>query len=144
MAFDGAGNLFVVNRVSNTIVKFTPDGVGSVFADTSDNVFAWLSDLAFDSTGNLYAVRANDSYGLGESCTIVKFTPDGDESLFPAPFLDGPGSPVGTRTRLAFTDDAGVPVLQPGGRLVPEPSIFALLGLGLSALLGFPRPRRVP
>jgi hypothetical protein len=45
MAFDGAGNLFVVNRDNNTILKFTPDGIGSVFADTSDNVFAWCLTL---------------------------------------------------------------------------------------------------
>jgi len=142
LAFDAAGNLFGAN--GNAILKFTPDGVGSVFAEiqVDPTSLARLSDLAFDSAGNLYAVQSNDSYGTGERCPITKITPDGHESLFPAPFLEGPGTPDGTRTRLAFTDDAGVPVLQPGGRLIPEPSTWALLGLGLPALLGFSRPRR--
>lgn len=31
LAFDRAGNLYVANVANNTIAKFAPDGVGSVF-----------------------------------------------------------------------------------------------------------------
>jgi DNA-binding beta-propeller fold protein YncE len=137
IAFDSVGNLFVANQT--TIEKFTPGGIGSVFADASDGLTE-LADLAFDGSGNLYAVNYSPSLLVWDS-TIVKFTPDGVDSLFPAPFFNGAGYPYGTRTHLVFTDDAGVPVLQPGGKLIPEPSTWGLLGLGLPALLGLRRPR---
>jgi hypothetical protein len=34
LAFDSAGNLYASNYNDNTIEKFTPGGVGSVFANT--------------------------------------------------------------------------------------------------------------
>ena len=34
LAFDKAGNLYAANFANNTIEKFTPDGIGSVFANT--------------------------------------------------------------------------------------------------------------
>jgi sugar lactone lactonase YvrE len=34
LAFDSAGNLYVASWGNNTVEKFTPDGVGSVFAST--------------------------------------------------------------------------------------------------------------
>ena len=65
MAFDSAGNLYVANSYGNTIGKFTPDGVGSVFAST-----VWPIALAFDKANNLYVA----SYFTGE---IEKFLPSG-------------------------------------------------------------------
>ena len=59
--------------------------------------------------------------------TIEKFTPDGIGAVFAATGLSGPEF-------LAFTDDAGVPL--PLANQTPEPSTFALLALGLLALLG--------
>jgi DNA-binding beta-propeller fold protein YncE len=45
------GDLFVANAIDNTIEKFTPGGVASVFASTGlHNPIG----LAFDSAGNLY------------------------------------------------------------------------------------------
>src|SRR5206468_5244504 len=56
LAFDTAGNLYVSNTTGGptgvgSIEKFTPNGVGSVFADTGLQV---PFGLAFDSAGNLY------------------------------------------------------------------------------------------
>jgi sugar lactone lactonase YvrE len=79
MAFDSSGNLYVATA-NDTIVKFTPAGIGSVFASTG------LSDpqgLAFDSSGNLYAANMGNS-------TIEKFTPSGSASVFANTGLDDP------------------------------------------------------
>src|SRR5262249_14294497 len=73
LAFDSAGNLYVANLGSNNILKFTPAGVGSVFASTG---FTNLQGgLAFDGTGNLYVANTGND-------TIQKFTPAGVGSAF--------------------------------------------------------------
>jgi DNA-binding beta-propeller fold protein YncE len=80
LAFDKAGNLYVANFVSSTIEKFTPGGVGTVFASTGLN---HPVGLAFDSGGNLYAVNSFDN-------TIYRFTPDGVGTLFASTGLNRP------------------------------------------------------
>ena len=52
IAFDAQGNLFVANSAGNTIVKFTPDGVDSIFADADDGLLTPIA-VAFDTVGNL-------------------------------------------------------------------------------------------
>jgi DNA-binding beta-propeller fold protein YncE len=127
LAFDIAGNLYVANSGDDTIQKFTPDGARSVFADSSDGLNR-PEGLAFDSAGNLYAANAGNN-------TINKITSSGVGSVF-ADASDGLYRPH----YLAFTDDAGVPLKL--ANQVPEPTTWALLGLGLPALLGLSRPRR--
>jgi sugar lactone lactonase YvrE len=85
LAFDGSGNLFVTNYGDNSIDKFTPDGVRSVFASGLSNP----AGLAFDGSGNLYVAEYNGN----NDGTIVKFTPGGVETVFAAG-LDGPLDPV--------------------------------------------------
>ena len=95
----------------NIIEKFTPGGVGSVFASSSDG----LSDpegLTFDSAGSLYA--ANFYAG-----TIEKFTASGVGSVLASMY-----------------EPYNIAIL------VPEPSTFALLGLGAAAVLRIARRRR--
>jgi DNA-binding beta-propeller fold protein YncE len=133
--------------VDNTIVKFTPGGVGSVFASDGLNE---PTGLAFDSAGNLYAANVGDDTiekftpdGVGSVfansgvafpealafdsagnlyvanlATIAKFTPAGVGSVFAS---SGLSQPMG----LAFTDDAGVPLPLP----IPEPASVGLLGI---------------
>lgn len=78
VAFDRSGNLYVANAQGASIEKFTPDGVGTVFADSS-SVYRPVG-LVFDASGNLYVTN---SYG-GPSGTgsVTKLAPDGTASVF--------------------------------------------------------------
>ena len=105
--------LYVANSGDNTIEKFTPGGVGSVFANSGLNV---PLGLAFDTAGNLYAANVFGN-------TIQKFTPGGGGSVFANAGLDRP-------TFLAFA-----PVPEPGQVAA---SVVTLLGIG-----GFVLPKRL-
>ena len=82
MAFDSAGNLYVAYAGTNTIQKFTPGGVGSLFGTT---IVTGPTGLAFDSAGNLYVSMSNNG-------TIEKFGPGGGTSTV---FATGFGTPIG-------------------------------------------------
>jgi sugar lactone lactonase YvrE len=93
LVFDNAGNLYVssADPTGYSIQKFTPDGTGSVFANSG------LSEphaLVFDNAGNLYVTNPANN-------TIEKFTPDGVGTEF-ANEDDGLAQPID----LAF-DTAG-------------------------------------
>jgi sugar lactone lactonase YvrE len=90
LAFDSSGNLYVTNYGDNSIEKFTPGGVGTVFASGLNNP----AGLAFDSSGNLFVAE----YVGNNDGMIEKFTPGGVGSVF----TSGLNGPVG----LAF-DGAG-------------------------------------
>jgi DNA-binding beta-propeller fold protein YncE len=95
LVFDDAGNLFVSSdrRPNFSIQKFTPDGTGSIFADSGSGLDGPHA-LVFDEAGNLYVANA-----AGD--TIVKFTPDAVGTVF-ADRADGLATPID----LAF-DTAG-------------------------------------
>ncbi|HUI08520.1 MAG TPA: PEP-CTERM sorting domain-containing protein [Verrucomicrobiae bacterium] len=107
LAFDSAGNLYA--SYNNTVEKFTPSGVGSVFATGLSSP----TGLAFDSAGNLYV--ANSGNG-----TIEEFNTNGVGSVF----ATGLNSP----TFIAIQ--------------VPEPSTWAMVAVGIAAVLGGLRLRR--
>ena len=70
LTFDDKSNLFVLDKGSSSILKFTPDGKQSTFASgLTDSV-----DLAIDRGGNLFVSASNG--------TIFKFTPDGTKTSF--------------------------------------------------------------
>ena len=71
LAFDAAGNLYA-GLSNNTIERFTPGGVGSVFASGLNEPYG----LAFDTAGNLYVAN------FVSSDTIEQFTPGGVGSVF--------------------------------------------------------------
>ena len=116
-------NLYVANAGLSTIEKFTPGGVGSVFANSG--LFLPIG-LAFDGAGNLYVANDNNN-------TIEKFTPGGVGSVFANSTNGISSSPV----FLAFTDDAGVPLPLAN---TPEPATLAVGVLCLGA--GMARRRR--
>ena len=107
-------NLYVANNGNNTIEKFTPGGVGSVFASTG---LSGPGGLAFDRSGNLYAVNFNSN-------TIEEFTPGGVGSVFASTGLSSP----------VFI------AIYPGLSSVPEPNGFLLLAIG-AATVGLCRRR---
>lgn len=65
LAFDGAGNLFVANALSNNITKFTPGQSKSTVASMSTP-----EGLAFDSRGNLFVTD-------GAGGNLLEITPGG-------------------------------------------------------------------
>lgn len=149
LAFDSSGNLYVSNLYENRINRITPGGVVSLFATNGLSV-PW--GLAFDRAGNLYV--ANESAGNG---AIEEFTPTGDGSVFATGLgdlsnlaFDSAGNLYavgGNVTRFDWSNGA----LSHNGSIfaeifasasiaiedVPEPSTWAMVGLGLSVLLVF-------
>jgi sugar lactone lactonase YvrE len=134
-------------------MKFTPGGVGSLFAS---NGLAGPIDLAFDNTGNLYvANNANN--------TIEKFTSGGTGSFFAS---TGANSAYGLAVDgannlyaaiysgheiLKFTPDGASSVFADTGAygpdfiaIIPEPPAWAMLGLGIPALLTLRRGKARP
>ena len=93
LVFDDAGNLYVSSDIAPgySILKFAPDGTGSIFADSG---LGGPHGLVFDTAGNLYVANAGNN-------TIVKFTSDGVGTVF-ADGADGLAKPFD----LAF-DTAG-------------------------------------
>jgi sugar lactone lactonase YvrE len=120
LAFDAAGNLYVANVVSGTIEKFTPGGVGTVFASGLTNP----NGLAFDKAGNLYV--ANN--GSSDNASILKYTPGGVGSVFAPPGLMS--APVG----LAFDSAGNLYVANAGGHSMSPPLLtidkFTPAGVG--------------
>ena len=87
LAFDRFGNLFASTEAAtpagtDTVLKFTPNGVGSPFATDLD----WPRGLAFDRSGNLFVAERGVFAPPGD---VLKFTPDGQGTVF-APDLDDP------------------------------------------------------
>jgi DNA-binding beta-propeller fold protein YncE len=72
VAVDRADQLYVSDSINNSILKFTPAGVESVFANSG---LTGPTGLAFDSEGSLYVANGNDG-------TIVKLNSDGVGTLF--------------------------------------------------------------
>ena len=120
--------LYVANISSNTIVKFTPGGVGSVFATT---ILPDSYGLAFDSAGNLYVSSPVYNSGNGG---IEKFTTAGVGSSFAS--LQFPGS-------LAFDSAGNLYVANYGNNTIQQFSstgtdlgVFADSSDGLNGPLG--------
>jgi sugar lactone lactonase YvrE len=87
LAFDRFGNLFTSTQAAtpagtDTILKFTPNGVETTFATDLD----WPRGLAFDRRGNLFVAERGAFAPPGD---VLKFTPDGNRTVF-APDLDDP------------------------------------------------------
>jgi hypothetical protein len=104
-----AQNLFVSDMNSGNIYEFAPNGTRSTFASGLNGP----QFMACDSAGNLF--EADEGSG-----NIYEFAPNGTRTTF----ASGLASPVD----LAFE-----PVL------VPEPSTWAILGLGAAGLVIFRR-----
>lgn len=141
LAFNGAGDLFVVDRNYGTIYEYAPNGVRTTFAT---GLYGPLA-LAFDGAGDLFTGDRSDH--------IYEYSPTGVRSIFASGFYTGV-YPTGLAFNSAgdlFAADGSSHIYEytPGGRLtfaspstpyyltfqpVPEPSVFWLLAVGVSAL----------
>jgi hypothetical protein len=74
LAFDSSGNLYVAMYYANTIIKISPGGQESVFANTD---MAGPVALAFDSSGNLFVSNYNNYNSY-----IEEFNPSGQGTTF--------------------------------------------------------------
>jgi sugar lactone lactonase YvrE len=152
LAFNSAGDLFEADFKSGQINEFTPSGMESLFASGLNEPIG----LAFDSAGNLYCT----TIGGG---TVVKFTPGGTPTIFGSGLTNPDGIAIdsandvfvasfsqfagkileftGPNTYSVFANLNGVagvaiqPVGQASSPLVPEPSTWAMMGLGAAGLL---------
>lgn len=77
LAFDSSGNLYGANSGSTNVIKITPLGEVSVFADRSlfGNNVVHMAGLAFDSLNNLYVSTWDDN-------SILKINQSGISSTF--------------------------------------------------------------
>jgi sugar lactone lactonase YvrE len=107
LAFNSAGDLFVSDPTSG-IIEITPGGTPTPFLSMTG-----ISDMAFDSAGNLFAT------GNGN---LIEIAPGGAEHTI--------ATGLGNSTGIAI-QGLSLPV--------PEPSSLALAGVGLSALLAYRR-----
>jgi DNA-binding beta-propeller fold protein YncE len=86
LAFDPAGNLFLLGANPSTIFKFSPDGAVTKFAMASPGE-DWLG-IAIDARGNVFV--ATDTEKKGNVITrILKFAPNGKRTIYMANVADG-------------------------------------------------------
>jgi hypothetical protein len=106
LTFDGSGNLFVSTNgtgSNDAILKFTPDGTGSI-------VHTGLSSplgLAFDTVGDLFVAEVPPPRTTGD---ILKFTPGSTEGTV----VDSNDGPL----FLAFPPEAITPVTPVGSNVM--------------------------
>jgi DNA-binding beta-propeller fold protein YncE len=128
LIFDSSGNLFVSNAQGGRndlglVLKFTPDGVGSVFADTG---FHTAFGLAFDSDGNLYVSNADARHS-----SIEKFAPDGtDLGVFTRFGLNIPRGMIFDASGNLYVANSGTNTIEKFAPDGTDLGVFANTGLG--------------
>jgi sugar lactone lactonase YvrE len=144
-AFNPSGTLFACDLSAGSIYKFTAAGGGSVFYSGLTSP----TGLTFDNAGNMYVSES------GSANNIVKITPAGALTIFATDVFDPEqsvfdqngnlfvacGNAPGGNSIDKITSGGAVSTFasglsSPGGvaiQPVPEPSVLALLALGVSA-----------
>jgi hypothetical protein len=126
LAADAAGNLFIGDQVERTILKRTPAGVTTTFAQG----LGAFNDIALDNTGNLFIAEANPPL-------IKKVTATGVISTFAGNGAMGIGGDNGPATAAALCTPVKVAVDSEG-------NLFINFGIsGTDSLDGDYRIRKV-
>jgi sugar lactone lactonase YvrE len=122
LAFDAANILYVTNAnggaqgSNGQVLRFTPDGVGSVFNDTG---FQTAYGLALDRDGNVYV-----SNNAGN--TVEKFSPDGtDLGLFASSGLNAPLGIMFDRKDILYVANEGNNTIEKYSRNGSDLGVFA-------------------
>jgi len=159
MVFDSSGNLYVGNYTDNTIAKVTSAGSQSTFVNSG---LSGPASLAIDTGGNLYATNFNNS-------SVTKITPAASTSTFANSSVLGAPSSISfdsagnvyvlnnSNGHVVKYNSGGVyqfewDVLTASSGLipyglvtqtvVPEPSTFALAGIGAGIIALVSRRRK--
>ncbi len=121
LAFDRNGNLYAANFAGGTVEKFTPAGVGTVFATV-----VRPTGLAFDAVGNLYVANFGN--------TIERFSPTG------ASLGTFAGSGLSNPEGLAFDSLGNLYAANSAANTVakfsPAGAYLGVVAIGLSAPVG--------
>ena len=122
LAFDAAGNLYVTNAnggapgSNGQVLKFTSDGIASVFNETG---FQSAYGLALDAGGNVYV-----SNNAGN--TVEKFAPDGtDLGLFASSGLNAPLGIMFDRSGNLYVANGGNNTIERYSRNGTDLGVFA-------------------
>ena len=101
------GDLYVVDLISTSIVKFASDGTRTTFA-SGLNEIPHAAALAFDRTGNLF---------VADRSIILKFAPDGSKSTFATLGADVYGMAFDGGGNLFVSDLSQILKFAPDGRV---------------------------
>jgi sugar lactone lactonase YvrE len=88
MAFDPAGNLFLLGANPSTIFKFSPDGAVKTFAEATTPGEDW-EGIAIDAQGNVFVATDGTKHNGDVITRILKFTPAGKKTVYVANVADG-------------------------------------------------------
>ena len=165
IAFDSAGNMYVANdngfgATSGYVLKITTGGTESIYASGLN----YPEGMAFNASGDLYVCNGNPS------SSIVEIKPGDVQSTF-ASDLNGPNCIAFNSAGDMFVADAGlyniggdITEFDANGNVlgvdtsisnpvslafeglalpVPEPSEYALFGLGAVALVVFSQKKKI-
>jgi sugar lactone lactonase YvrE len=122
---DSVGNLYVVDQSNHRIRRITQAGVVTTFAGSLSNStgstdgvgtnasFNFPSDIAFDSSGNMYVTDQSNN-------SIRRITPSGVVTTFAGSLLNSSGSTDGIGTNARFNTPHGIAVDSVGNVYVAD------------------------
>jgi DNA-binding beta-propeller fold protein YncE len=146
LAFDSAGYLYAADGGAQTIYKFAPNGLRTVFVGPSAfDPSVYPVGLAFDSYGNLF-VSTNALSNFSGNDTILKFTRSGMKSIF-ATGLSFPRGLAFDSSGYLFVAEVNQPELNQPGDILKfppgggPPTVFASFSIGRPEFLTFGPPR---
>lgn len=143
LAVNSAGDLFEADYNTGAINEYNP---GGAFLTTFASGLIDPVGLAFDSAGNLYATSASGSGFIG---LVTKYAPNGSPTLFASSVANPNGIAVDAANNVFVAAYSGntineyapdgtligsIPLAGVEGLAVPEPSTWAMMGLGAFGL----------
>lgn len=93
MAYDPSGNLYIANWSAGTVLRFTPNGQRSVFAEG----LSGPSGLAISPAGDIYVASYSEDL-------VWRFTPSGERSVFVRGLATPAGLSFDARGRLLIAN----------------------------------------